>query len=334
MPTGNVFPQVGFSKRHRTWVNELIDVRNMVYHHEILVADDAERALDTAYRLLSAINAAEASDIAKMRTAFQARSGSSNTEQIQPITETLDEPVPSAGARNLAKTEMPVTDDLNGGYWHDIVSSAKDVARCIKCRKWAGELGIPNPGWVGADFAPNVGIVVVLQNPGLAPIGYEQHRELQMQADLHALAEADAQNSLKIYREFAARCIEDMLGCGNPWKAWHKWKHPVSKIVEDVVPPSGLAWLNAARHRTAYNANLTPEQVRHGIEHLHADIRVLQPMAVVAVGQHAVRSLALMKSLNSSELLPPVLSIKEQGASNEEAYRLNHDLKQIVAARV
>jgi uncharacterized protein len=52
----------------RSYVSELLDVRNKLSHNETFTYDDAERALDTMRRLMEAISAGEvASEIAKMR---------------------------------------------------------------------------------------------------------------------------------------------------------------------------------------------------------------------------------------------------------------------------
>lgn len=52
----------------RSYVSELLDVRNKLSHNETFTYDDAERALDTMRRLMEAISAGEtASEISKMR---------------------------------------------------------------------------------------------------------------------------------------------------------------------------------------------------------------------------------------------------------------------------
>jgi predicted AAA+ superfamily ATPase len=52
----------------RSYVSELLDVRNKLSHNETFTYDDAERALDTMRRLMESISAGEvASELAKMR---------------------------------------------------------------------------------------------------------------------------------------------------------------------------------------------------------------------------------------------------------------------------
>src|SRR3546814_6032802 len=52
----------------RSYVSELLDVRNKLSHNETFTYDDAERALDSMRRLMEAISAGETSaEIGKMR---------------------------------------------------------------------------------------------------------------------------------------------------------------------------------------------------------------------------------------------------------------------------
>ena len=55
----------------RSHVSELRDVRNKWAHQERFSSDDAERALDTAARLLTAISAEQAADVEAMRVALR-----------------------------------------------------------------------------------------------------------------------------------------------------------------------------------------------------------------------------------------------------------------------
>ena len=63
---GDVFAQV-LGQIERSHVSELRDARNKWAHQEQFSSDDAERALDTAARLLTAISAAQAGEVEKMR---------------------------------------------------------------------------------------------------------------------------------------------------------------------------------------------------------------------------------------------------------------------------
>ena len=62
----DVFRQI-LGKSERSLVNEILGVRNAWAHQEPFSSDDAYRALDSAGRLLSAISAAQADDVEKMK---------------------------------------------------------------------------------------------------------------------------------------------------------------------------------------------------------------------------------------------------------------------------
>ena len=58
----------------RNYVSELIDARNRWAHQESFTSDDAYRALDSAERLLLAINAGEqATEVGRMKHDLQRR---------------------------------------------------------------------------------------------------------------------------------------------------------------------------------------------------------------------------------------------------------------------
>src|SRR2546425_3003944 len=63
---GNVFRRI-LGKAERSLVNELIDVRNRWAHQEPFSGDDADRALDSAERLLTAVSAPQADEVRKMK---------------------------------------------------------------------------------------------------------------------------------------------------------------------------------------------------------------------------------------------------------------------------
>lgn len=64
---GEAFRQT-LGKTERSLVNELIGVRNQWAHQKTFSSDDTYRALDSADRLLTAISAAEAAEVEKMKT--------------------------------------------------------------------------------------------------------------------------------------------------------------------------------------------------------------------------------------------------------------------------
>jgi hypothetical protein len=63
---GNVFRRI-LGKAERSLVNELIDVRNRWAHQEPFSGDDADRALDSAERLLTAVSASQADDVRRVK---------------------------------------------------------------------------------------------------------------------------------------------------------------------------------------------------------------------------------------------------------------------------
>src|SRR5439155_1398476 len=63
---GNVFRRI-LGKAERSLVNELIDVRNRWAHQEPFSGDDADRALDSTERLLTAVSASQADDVRKVK---------------------------------------------------------------------------------------------------------------------------------------------------------------------------------------------------------------------------------------------------------------------------
>lgn len=72
-----VFREV-LSREYRSYIHELLDIRNKWAHQEPFSADDAYRALDTMQRLLTAVSAEEAADIERrkhdlMRTNYEAQ---------------------------------------------------------------------------------------------------------------------------------------------------------------------------------------------------------------------------------------------------------------------
>ncbi|GBQ08177.1 DUF499 domain-containing protein [Saccharibacter floricola] len=100
----------------RSWVNELVVIRNKVAHNEPFTYDDAERSLDTMYRLMDAINEGEiaASLKAMRKTILQTkwREEQRNEER-----------------RKVQKTDIAV--DVMPGLlpWREVVTPHDDVAK-------------------------------------------------------------------------------------------------------------------------------------------------------------------------------------------------------------
>jgi hypothetical protein len=63
---GDVFRRT-LGKAERSLVNELLDVRNRWAHQNPFSGDDADRALDSVSRLLTAVSAPQADEVGKMK---------------------------------------------------------------------------------------------------------------------------------------------------------------------------------------------------------------------------------------------------------------------------
>jgi predicted AAA+ superfamily ATPase len=109
---GEVFRNT-LGKAERSFVNELIDVRNRWAHQNPFSSDDADRALDSAARLLTAVSATEADEIDKMKM------------ELRRVI--FDEQV----RREKRKTAgAPIESQVTGGLkpWREVVSPHQDVA--------------------------------------------------------------------------------------------------------------------------------------------------------------------------------------------------------------
>src|SRR6266581_4214431 len=109
---GNVFRRI-LGKAERSLVNELIDVRNRWAHQEPFSGDDADRALDSAERMLTAVSASQADDVRKVkmelrRTIFDEQARSDRRRSAGTAIE-------SAAAGNLKP-------------WREVVTPHRDVA--------------------------------------------------------------------------------------------------------------------------------------------------------------------------------------------------------------
>jgi len=129
----------------RSYVSELLDVRNKLSHNETFTYDDAERALDTMRRLMESISAGEtAAEIGKMRdTILRTKYAELQRNEERRKTQRL-----SISVETVAGL-LP---------WREIVEPHKDVA--------TGE-------FQQAEFAADLGKV----HAGSAPSEYREPRE-------------------------------------------------------------------------------------------------------------------------------------------------------------
>src|SRR6185295_10596142 len=97
----------------RSLVSELRDVRNRWAHQEPFSGDDADRALDSAERLLTAVSAPEADEVRKVKMELRRIIFDEQTRGER---------------RRVARTaiESAVTGNLKP--WRDVITPHKDVA--------------------------------------------------------------------------------------------------------------------------------------------------------------------------------------------------------------
>jgi len=217
---------------------------------------------------------------------------------------------------NMADTDDHVDEkSRTKAFRSETASLARSVINCQQCEGWAGKLGLPNPGWVGSGYEPGKGLIVLLQNPAIVSANYGIDRDAILQ---DAILKLGTSESVADYDSLVERHIDDMLGFGDANWEWPMWSGIAGKIVADRLRPAELAWLNVAKHRTAANEPLTPEQINHGLGHLKAELRLLNPFIVLTVGAPA--RVALDRLLNTGAVEPPVhtVAIAQRGASHIE----------------
>lgn len=129
----------------RSYVSELLDVRNKLSHNETFSYDDAERALDSMRRLMEAISASEtAEQISKMRDTI--------------LRTKFTELQRNEERRKSSRTDISVETVAGLIPWRDVVEPHQDVA--------TGE-------FQQAEFAADLGKV----HNGSAPSEYRDPRE-------------------------------------------------------------------------------------------------------------------------------------------------------------
>jgi len=105
-------------RMERNYVSELIDARNRWAHQELFSSDDAYRALDSAERLLLAVNAGEqATEVGRMKHDLQRRRYSEEARRVtrRKAAEPL-EGMPSGNLRPWREVVMPHHDVATGRY--------------------------------------------------------------------------------------------------------------------------------------------------------------------------------------------------------------------------
>jgi hypothetical protein len=221
-------------------------------------------------------------------------------------------------------------------FWDQVAEAAARVLGCSTCQSGAdgptrgrhpGERGLPQPGWVGPAFQPGRSVVIVLQNPAVADTSYGTPREQQTQDRLRLFTDAP---TVEAYQRFVEESIHDVVGDKAAGKrAWRKWIHPVSKVVDGYLRPEQVAWLNVVRFRTLAgslghrkDAKVSDLAIAHGIrQHLRPELELLQPAAVVSIGSVARDAVAVIPGGWKR------FSLKLQGASDAQAYAVRDRLR-------
>jgi len=111
---GNTWTEVfrnTLGKAERSLVTELIDTRNRWAHQTPFSGDDADRALDSANRLLTAVSAPEADEVGKMKMELRRQ---------------IFEEQSRSERRKGSTIESQVTGTLTP--WREVVTPHKDVA--------------------------------------------------------------------------------------------------------------------------------------------------------------------------------------------------------------
>lgn len=109
---GEVFRET-LGKAERSLVNEIIDVRNRWAHKEAFSGDDADRALDSIARLLTAVSASEADEVNKMKLELRRT--------------IFDEQMRREKRKGMSGTIETVASN-NMKAWREIITPHKDVA--------------------------------------------------------------------------------------------------------------------------------------------------------------------------------------------------------------
>lgn len=126
-------------KQERTYVNELIEVRNKLSHNEAFTYDDAERALDTMRRLMEAISAGETSEqLSKMRDT---------------ILRTKFTELQRSEERRKTRSDISVETVAGLLPWREVVEPHQDVATGdFQQAEFAADLGKVHAGSAASEY--------------------------------------------------------------------------------------------------------------------------------------------------------------------------------------
>lgn len=210
-------------------------------------------------------------------------------------------------------------------FWKDLVAVEHGIVACGTCRTSSGgDPGSPQPSWVGADFTPG-GLVILLRNPGVVPATWAADTRERRLAERLDRFRRDA--ALESYRDLVVEMHDQMRGVGPGGRErWRQWAHPISKCIDGCSSPRDIAWVNVVKHRTpgadVKDRATSRSEEQHGIAaHLTAELQILAPRVVLAVGSPA---LAAVQTLRGSWKL---LTIKQRLASNDDTLRVRQQIR-------
>ena len=210
-------------------------------------------------------------------------------------------------------------------FWRRLVEVEHGIVVCAACRGYSpNDLGSPQTSWAGSQYKPG-GLVVVLQNPGVSPSSWNLNsRDQRLAAATSRFRDAP---TVEDFRALVSEMHSQMQGLGpSGTERWGQWVHPVSKCIAGCLTPEDVVWANVSKHRTPGGTvkdrpTTLAEQV-HGLRHhLRAELDVLRPRVVIAVGAPA---LVAMQLLSGNWTL---MKIKQRGATTEEAFKIRDRLR-------
>ena len=215
-------------------------------------------------------------------------------------------------------------------FFQRVAEIASQIIKCETCkdqsraRNSSGvNLGKTQPGWVGPEYQPGQGVVVVLQNPGVGGIKRDDD-EVQYQTALSALSDNPTADE---YMQF----LHVVLGMVPNWRMW---KRHVSSVVEGCLSPRQIAWLNAVKFRTPDNAALKANEKRHGRQdHLKQELQLLQPLLIVTIGEPAREAIVQLLGFLPDGVKHEHLAMMGVVSSKSDAHKIRDQIRRMHLCR-
>jgi hypothetical protein len=145
-------------------------------------------------------------------------------------------------------------------------------------RTWGDR--IPQPGYVGPDYRPG-GLVFVSMNPGGGRTEEPSERDLRQYDALQRLRDCGEQDALASFMALA-RVLQEIMPT---WKVYKVFVEPVLRY--SCKEFSSVAYLNLLKWRTKESNGLRTLYKLSWEDHTKAQIGLLQPSMVIAIGTDA-----------------------------------------------